>query len=587
VRIWAEVYDASGNKLGNSQINDIIATKVKRELDAAGSFDFTVATSQQALDLLRNEREVRVFFKRDEEGARELYRGYIRQNRMSVGKSPDISISGVTKMDALARRSVLLGRAYDAKTISYIANDLIDLVPGWAVEVDSAIASDLQTSRFDGSSVLKALIRTAEEKGVHIREGLASNTVEMGAFGQESGLRFIKPPSSVGVELAQTNEVVLVGKITQTENTSDVVNWIIPIGAGEGSAALTLKNSTRTTPYTIRTMTAPNGQTLYYLSDSASILDYGQIERVITFKEIAPIANSNAAKIAAANALYDAATAWLQRNSVKLTSYKLSGCKVAQTIRPGDKIRIQFRGEVDTFDGKLTYIDIDDVFWVMGVTESFSKSGLSIDLDVTTIDRHTQDIKRIVVGMLDAIDVRNLSVQTFPWRFQDSKTRPIQATASPPSNSDHDAVYLFTPDSTVTDIIAVFLTFEALPLNAFTQPSGSFTTYFYDVYKGYNYPSYVHLWVNGVDVSTSYGGPWNNAGENATFNVTCDISRLITEASGGIYQSHSIELRAGNRTGEVRLSTAFPTQTGNASQGLIEFTVLALGTARATLAAPS
>lgn len=583
MRIWAEVYSTAGAKLGYSQINEIVSTKVKRDLDSAGSFEFKVAPTKQAFDLLQNEREVRVFFKRDEEPARELYRGYIRQNRLDVNKSPDLSISGVTKMDALARRSVLLGRAYNEQTVSYIANDLIGLVPSWNVEVDSAIATDLQTSRFDGSSVLKALIRTAEEKGVHIREGVRADTVEIGAFGVDSGLRFIKPPSSVGIELEQNDDVVLVTKITQTDNTADVVNWIVPLGAGEGSAAMSLKDSTRTSPYTIQTMDAPNGATLYYLSDSESILNFGQIERVVTFKEIAPIANSEAAKITAANALYDAAAAWLERNSQKLTSYKLSGCKVSRTIRPGDKIRISYKGTVDTPEGNLTYINVDDDFWVMSVSESFSKSGLTVDLDVTTIDRHAQDIKRVVVGMLDAIDVRNLSVQTFPFVFQDSDFDTIQGVPLSTGNSYKEAKFSFTPNSTVTDIRAVFLTFKTLPLWALSQPTGSFTTYFFDVYTGYNYPSYVSLWVNGVDVSTSYGGPWNNSGENTALDVTCDISNLITEAAGGLYQEHTIVLKAGDRTGEVRLSTAFVSQSGNASQGIVKFKLYALGTARSIL----
>lgn len=584
MRIWAEVYDSTGAKVGKSQINDIISTKVTRQLDAAGTFDFSVATSKMASELLTGEREVRVFFKReDNTPIRELYRGYIRQNRMTVAKSPDIQISGVTTIDALARRSVLLGRAYNEETIQYIADDLIALVPGWAVKIEADIASDLQTSRFDGSSVLKALIRTAEEKGVHVREGVRANTVEIGAFGADSGLRFIKSPSSVGIEIAQNDEVVLVTKITQTESTGGVVNWVIPLGAGEGSAAMSLKDSTRTSPYTIQTMDAPNGSTLYYLSNDESIRDYGQIERVLTFKEIGPIANSASAKEAAANALYDAAAAWLDRNSVKLTTYKLSGCKMAQTIRPGDKIRIAYKGAVDTFDGRFTYIDINDDFWVMSVTETFGKAGLTVDLDVTSVDRHAEDGKRVIVGMLEAIDVRNLSVQTFPFVFQDSDFDTIQGVPLSTGNSYKEAKFSFTPNSTVTDIRAVFLTFKTLPLWALSQPTGSFTTYFFDVYTGYNYPSYVSLWVNGVDVSASYGGPWNNAGENTALDVTCDISNLITEASGGLYQEHTIVLKAGDRTGEVRLSTAFVSQSGNASQGIVKFKLFALGTARGIL----
>lgn len=588
MRIWAEVYDASGNKLGNSQINDIISTKVRRELDAAGSFDFTVATSKNALETLTNEREVRVFFKRDDlTNARELYRGYIRQNRMEVGKTPTLSFSGVTSMDALARRSVLLGRVFDAQPISAIASNLISLVPGWYVEVDSAIAGDLQSSRFDGASVLKALIRTAEEKGVHIRESARANTVEIGAFGVSNGLRFIKPPSSVGMELAQNNDVVLINKISQTDSTADLVNWIIPLGAGEGSAALTLKDSTRTSPYAIKTITAPNGATLYYLADGQSIANYGQIERVVTFKEIAPIANSDSAKIAAANALYDAAAAWLRRNSVKLTTYKLTGCKVAQAIRPGDKIRIQYTGTVDTPDSKLTYININDDFWVMSVTESFSKSGLSVDLDVTTIDRHAQDVTRIVVGMLDDIEVQNVAVKTGPVVFPvvGYDTLKYGSTIGAGLNLGKYARMDLRINNFVTNVSRVELRFITFPNHVTGRTTvdgfGNYWT-FHSIVTSDDYPSGIVLRINDVDVTAALGGPWNS-GINVQTDQTVDISNYILKASGGVYQNHKIEFFCESRFGDASLGSPDPTFSTEVSMGNVLMIVSVIGAGRAII----
>ena len=42
----------------------------------------------------------------------------------------------------------------------------VEGVPGWGVEIEPATAAALQSSRFDGTSVLKALIRTAEESAL-------------------------------------------------------------------------------------------------------------------------------------------------------------------------------------------------------------------------------------------------------------------------------------------------------------------------------------------------------------------------------------------------------------------------------------
>lgn len=595
MRIWCDVYDSTGTtKQGDGPVFVLTSAAVTRMLDGAGTIEISAPAEKRALELLTNERFVIIYVQVDDEPARELGRGYIRKRRLSqTEQRRELVISGVDASDAFTRRSVLLARAYDAETLQAITNNLVGLVSGWTGTVEAPYNTELQTARYDGTNVWKALIRTAEEKGLHVRLGTTPNTLEIGAFGEDSGIRAIKPPSSLSREIYSEDNILFVDNITVQDETGDVTNWIIPMGAGEGSAATTLREATASGSYPIQTMTGPDGQTLYYLRDTASITTYGQIERVVSFKEIGPVANSGLAKELASNALYDAASAWLQRNSVKLTTYKISAKKCKTTIRPGDKIRLQYKDIVETFDGDVIPIDVDELVWVMKVTERVRESGMTLDLEVATIDRYNKDTKKILVDALESLQARNVSIQTFPFGFQDSSERIIQGNVVP-NTPYKTAVFSIQVPDIFTDVIRVSLRVITRPLYTLTDVGPTTATppeallYNYAVYEGSNYPSDITLSINGVDRTSALGGPWNPSAGNSPVDVTLDITDYIVNASGGLYQNHTLVFAAGNKVGEGRVNTAHPSSVGaSISHGIVEAKVLFLGTARAVIPAPN
>lgn len=570
MRIWAEVYSAADVKLGS--VNNIKSAKVTAALDGAGSFNLSFsATDKNALSLLQEERRVRLFVYAD--GKTRLMGGGVIQEPV-VGGDATASVSGVDDLVALSRRSVLLGRKYDNQPIATIASDLINLVPGWSILVS---ATGNQSVRLDGVSVLKALIRVANEAGLHLRLGDIPNTVEMGAFGDDSQMVALKP-MTVTPELQNRDDVVLIDKIQRTVSSKDLVNRVFPIGAGEGEAALTLKNSS----YIVPSVTRPDGKLVYYLQDQDSIDTYGLIERFVTFKEIVPLDNTVTAKQRAADMLYQAATTWLQRAARPLTGYTLTVKKMARRLRPGDKLHVQYKGWSQQPSGQPSvWLNVDELMWVMKVTENVGEGGGSVQLDVSTIDRYEQDIGEIVVSAMESIQMRNISVQTYPAPFIYGGYDTIQGLnfvgGSSGYNAIKKAVYVLRIDDSFTDVTRVKLNFKTTPLFATVRQtvSGTTWTHIWQVVPGSNYPTYLRLEINGDDVTDDLGGPWGGAQNSpgSAVDVTVDITDYIL-AAPNLYQGHTISLSCGYYTAETRVdSSELSNVNSQASNGVVFFTI--------------
>lgn len=586
MKLWADIYDTTDTKIG--VVATLTGCTVTKALDDIGSLSFSApATDYDAFTLLTNERRVRLFIEHDDV-SRELGRGIIRKVTVNSAASGfTLNCDCVGSMDALNRKSVLLGRSFTNTAISSIASTLVGLVSGWSAGVDAGLGN--QTARYDGVSVFKALLRTAEEKGLHVREGATANTIDIGAFGDDCGVMAVGVTHS-NPQLLLNDDIVLIDSITQETDSRDVVNWIIPMGAGEGSAAQTLKGATAIGDYSIGTMTAPDGSTLYYITDSDSVLQYGQTEKIITFKEIGAVSNSATAKIYAANALFDAASAWLDRNKDPLTTYKLTVRKPRAVIRAGQKITVSYKGFVETGNGseELVPIALENVpLWIMKVTERISESGDVLDLQVSTVDRYMRDTKKIMVDAIESMQARNVSVQTFPSTFTYVYTDTIGWNGGSKPGS-----FRLKFKDYVTDVISVNLSFRTFPLDASTVVADLAPfQYNWALKQSYNYPSDVTVTINGVDRSTALGAPsgaWNFGGTNAALDVAdLDITDYIVNDAGGVFQTHEIEFSAGTRSGEVRYDTSFPTVTQTtASAGKIEVVLEVLCTARATIPAP-
>lgn len=618
MRIAAQAYDPYGIRSG-PPITAIKSASVTEQLDGAGGISLELGMDERALDNLVNETETRVRVQRyDGQPLVEWGRGIIRDNELTDEESGTrLSVSGPDTLDLLTEETVGLGRSYTNQTLSTIINDLISL-KGWTASIDTSVATALQTSRYDGVNVLQALIRTVQEKGCHFRNGLTPYSIEVGPFGASAmdaigaKVRAIRPPSIISRELQENTSVILIDRISRSSKSDDVVNWCIPLGAGEGSAALTLKDTTYVvydavsgavvsgyvpTTYPIYRRLNAYGVYEYYINASGSARTR---KAVVTFKEIGPVANDLLAKQLAANALVQAAIAYLDRQKVALVCYKISAKNVQAVVRPGDKIRVRYKGEVEIVDetratrNRLTYVNVNEDMWVMKVSRKISDSGIDYDFEVSTIDRYAMDSTRIVVSMMQAMQARNMSVQTYPFGFQDSSERVIQGSSSPSDAQYKPAIFSLQIPDIFTDVIKVQMRVVTRPLYSMTDvgPDNFYGTgahaldYSFAVYPAANYPSDITLTIDGVDVTTALGGPWNPSAGNAAVNVTLDITQYIVNAVGGLYQDHSLVFAAGYKTAEVKVNSSHNSKVANASSGIVEAKILFMGTVRGVVPAP-
>jgi len=597
MRIWAEVYDSDGTKL--AFIDTITSCNTADKLDEAGTFDLQCALDQDVIDYLTASSEVVIYAQEDNETPVVWTRGTITKPRTGeTAENVSVSRSGRDQINELNFRTVGLGRAYNAQTISTIMADLVALVPGWTVDVESAAGAMLQTARFDGSKVLRAILQSCKQAGLHIRRGTASRTLEVGAFGTAAALSNGQPiwamraPSSVTPELYANDAVLLIDSVSVTEDSDPVVNWAIPMGAGEGTAATTLKDTTYTILNSDNTTYRAGTTPTYPIYRRVNDFDIDEYyidasdgddirEDTLNFKTIGPIANSSTAKQLASDALADAAMQSLARTRVAQFSLDLSVRKMRVSVQPGDLIHVQYKGMVPTAGSvkatrpTLTYIDVDDDFWVMGVQHTASESGFTHKLQVSTIDRKVMNETDLMVEVLDRTEVRNVVPGIQPYNFDNTWQDSI-------ANTYKNAVFPFKVNSYVTNLPAVIVHWRTLPLwiPAFYIPLTP-PEFNWEVRVSYNYPSDVRMFVNGVDVTSIYGpsgDSWNLGGVNAALDVTCDISRLIEAA--GIYNTHTIHFTCGSRIGPVEVYSPPRTNAG-ASTGIVELSIFAQGQSRA------
>lgn len=610
MRVWAEVYDTSGVKV--AFIESIISANAASRLDEAGTFDLQCALQQDVIDYLVSGNEIALYAQEDTETPVQWTRGKIVKPRIQeTGDNLSISISGRDLMDELRMKVVGLGRSYNAQTVEIIMDDLVGLVSGWTADVETASASLLQTARFDGAKVLKAILQSTKQLGLHIRNGTVNRTLEIGAFGTAAttangeAIWAMRAPSSITPEFYSNNNVLVIDTISVTDDLDPSVNWAIPMGAGEGTAATTLKDTSyeilNTDNTVYRAGTTPT-YPIYIRTNDFDIDEYyidasdgdDQRQDTLSFKTIGPIANSSTAKQLASDALADACMASLARTRVALTSYTLTVRKLRVDIRPGDLIHVQYKGVVPTTgDPKatrstLTYIDVDEDLWVMGMQRSASENGFITTLQVSTVDRHVMDDTDIMVEVLDRSEVQNLTVQTFPFGFQDSSERVIQGASSPSDAQYKTANFSLKVPDFFTEVIRVDLQLVTRPLYSMTDvgavlgPLPEALKYYYAVYPSTNYPCDITITIDGVDRTTALGGPWNASAGNSAVDVTLDISEYIVDAVGGLYQNHTIVFAAGYKAGEVRVNTSHPSEpAGNASNGVVEAKTLVFGMARA------
>jgi hypothetical protein len=231
------------------------------------------------------------------------------------------------------------------------------------------------------------------------------------------------------------------------EAAGDFYNYILLYGAGQGDARLTLEKSTRLGITTVN----DGARNHYIIKDDASIATYGQIERMVQIKKLAPVGTSEPQQINAANALFDGGYENLQRHKEPQIRYRVTVRNVpaSATIQPGDKMRLVYDGVVhkDGLSAPYKWATINDDYWVMSVTENIGMNGVELQLEISNVDAYNTNAAEIIVGMVESIEINNIGVQPYPvqrfWQHKD------------PVDENNPVEFQFTIFDDVLDVVSV------------------------------------------------------------------------------------------------------------------------------------
>lgn len=592
MNVWLEVYGADGNQR-TGVIRNVKSLNLTRRLDGVGALKASlIGTDRRALGLLVHGARVRGYVSIDQQ-RREVGRGIVR--RPATSDSPggsSFTVDAPDELSELKDTSVLLGRTYGVGTpvqIGSVVDNLVSLANGWTA--DATGLDKLVSMRLDGASVLKGLQILAEQNGLHLRQAVGAKVVEFGAFGADIDLTLINS-THTSKQLQLNDDIALITEISVDSDSEDVVNRIYPVGGGEGLARINLANSTRSTPYAIQSVTGADGEPLRYIETGER-----PVREVVRRYEITPLANSAAAKQEADNSLYDAAAADLARSSVVQSTYNVTVAKCRKTVRPGDKVKIRFKGVIEDARGLYTYRDIDGDFWVLSVRENFNLSGQTVSMVVSNVDRQPMDSAEKLAQTVSKVQTRSYEVKNFPYTYANTWVDTVMRGGF---FTNKPARFVVPVSDIVTSILRVLIRVKTYPLDSGTgltslrQGSTDLAVSTYSVQEHDYYPHNLSIKINGVDVTSALGGPWGSY--TSSLDVQLDITDYIVNASGGLYQDHDIEFQAGVQPVVVRVNgpTAdpppvgwtilFPPDVESAdSRGRVELSVQILGTAQAIL----
>ncbi len=324
-----------------------------------------------------------------------LYRGVVEDKRFSVDESGQTvcELSGSFRGAALAARSTPTSASYTAATVQAVAEDIEGAIAG-GVTVPTATANAHVTLSFnnaDGNGILSRytrLLRLGEYARLALRESWEADAPEF--------VRLDDPPDSgytlVNVEAGDASMsgaaaagLALIGGTPEVRREGrGIVNRIIPfgedtitVGEAEESRPLTLQHSNRSTPYAVKTASNGDGSSYYYIEDAASILRHGVIEMAMHRSDVKNPSDNAGTRQSAANVLHAVASATLLKHKspkVFVTVPVANGPHV--WALPGDKIKLQYTGAVETDYGAVTWQEFDQWFLVVDRRDASTPAGV-------------------------------------------------------------------------------------------------------------------------------------------------------------------------------------------------------------------
>ena len=405
--LWVDVYDSDNNRLGAGPGWAVRGIGVTRILDGTGSFVLNLSSTDPTLaDLLINERRVKLYAQVNDTSIREVGTGIITSKQIHESSgSYQLSVSGPDLLDELKRVQVVYGTYYNDTNVRFIVQDLVSKVSGWSVDIGNEVKLSYGARRFDGVSVLKALQDLAKENGFHF--SLTSfRQLRFGALGQQVDKLRIVNRHVQTPEVESNPHIAIVESISKQLDSEATVNRIYPLGGGDDiDVALTLEKATANSPHVVNSIEVEStGALVYYIEDSDSIALNGLKEKSMIYDKIVPLEAGEAAEIAAANQLYNAASSDLLRLKEQQAKYTIQVRKLQREVFPGDKVYVSYHGVVTVPSGFYVTEAIEGAFWVHTTSEQYTDGGETVIMQVSNVDRDYLSLAQTIADSVSKQD---------------------------------------------------------------------------------------------------------------------------------------------------------------------------------------
>jgi hypothetical protein len=386
-RIWADVYDSDGNRIGPGPLVNLASLRYTEMLDGPGQATVGLSGADaRSFEIVQNERRLDLWLQ-DNTGKRLIGRMIARRiGYVDTVGGRQLRISGPDLLAELEHRNVFFGKVYNNEPVQSVVFGAVTYVDGWSVDATTVPINDLFTREFNTSSMLKILQEVVKSRGYHFRlNGVRS--VLFGPLGSDSGVRIFSPVMLPGA-IYDNTKIAIIESLTFEESSEVGANKVVPLGKGTGNSALTLSAANLSSPYTIQQGVDFRGRVIWFLQDDDSIATWGLREAVLKMPQVAGLSADAADQILAANELYRRASEWLERNAVKQTTYSCTVRGLKVLVRVGDKIHLNYVGPVyDRKGNMLGRRTVRDDFWILEVSHRAGLEGYAVDLTISDVDQ--------------------------------------------------------------------------------------------------------------------------------------------------------------------------------------------------------
>lgn len=396
-----DVLDASNNKVGTGPLTTVEAVSIRRSLDRIGGASLTLPGTDPKTAVVGIGRKYAIYHSRW--GNLGTF-SHKRQSLAVSGHTPKLKVDTQDALVELVKRSVYYRRNFDDVAVDSVVSTLLALVPGWgAGEVESGIGDT--TLSYEGESVYEALDILRDRWGKSFRLGSSDQTLDFGSFGDDSGVRLIRA-EAMTPEMDANADVALVTNLDVITEGETIINRVIPVGAGAGVTQLTLEHVTVSdADYPVQSGLNADGSNFYYIEDATSQANYGLVERPFERSDIRPLTNATVNLQNAANALYQAALAFLLKSKDPRTEYQVSVTKLDPArLKPGDTVRLFYRGIANREGRPYKWVDVDADLWILDLEETYNAdNSQAVKLTIgTSTDRRTRDEDVMATVVRDA-----------------------------------------------------------------------------------------------------------------------------------------------------------------------------------------